>query len=375
MRTFEDYCEIHLDPTQAPHRWLFRSLETIRIQFGVLLTAHPICGQLWVEMNNGCGDCWQQIVAAETAGIICNTYQLFTAVLPPLSQGSYHYRLGYCDHNGVRHTSHQTRTILVSDEAPRSLQDVEQRFLGVIDGQPLYGPRPQVEMTASPQDWSQRLFYSLIIDRFAPDPQPQRLGLGLVPYEPAVPGAAHGGTLTGLTHKLDYLKGLGVGVILLSPVYVNDATGYHGYHPLHLFMVDPRLGTLADLRALVARAHELDMAVILDVVNNHLPDLIDWEKYGGPPGGEFKYIRGHKNAVLPYPEEARNTALFHGAEYTDMINGRLFDFLEDWRTETSYVRNVLIQHLKYWIAATDIDGFRYDAVRHIGMDFWEPCLA
>ncbi|MBI1294264.1 alpha-amylase [bacterium] len=375
MRVFDEYCEIHLDPNLAPHRWLFRRGETVQLQFGVLLLKQPSCGQVWVELNDGNGGRHQQILNAEPAGIVCNTYQLFIATLPPLAQGAYHYRIGYCDQFGLPHLSRQQRTVLVSDEVPRTLAEIDAGFLGVVDGEPLYGPQPQLKMTPSPKDWTQRLFYSIIIDRFAQDEEDYRQGLGWVQYDLGSPDAGHGGTLAGILQKLTYLKTLGVGAILLSPIYVNDARGYHGYHPLHLCMVDPRLGTLANLRDIVARAHDLGMAVILDVVTNHLPDLIDWGKFGGPPYGEFKYVRGHATAVLPYPEEARNTNLFHGTEYTDLINGRLFDFLEDWRTETPYVRHLLVQHLKYWIAATDIDGFRYDAVRHVGLDFWEPCLA
>jgi glycosidase len=178
-----------------------------------------------------------------------------------------------------------------------------------------------------------------------------------------------------MIEKLDYLEALGVGAIIISPVYVNEASGYHGYHPIHLLMVEPRLGTLAILQKLVKKAHDRDIAVILDVVVNHLADSIDWEEYGGPPGGEFKYVQGDEVAVLPFPVECRNPALFHGPEYTDIINQRLFGFLEDWRTETTYVRELLVRHLKYWLAQTDIDGFRYDSARHVGVDFWQPCLA
>jgi glycosidase len=128
------------------------------------------------------------------------------------------------------------------------------------------------------------------------------------------------------------------------------------------------------LRELVAKAHEADIAVILDVVNNHITDSINWEQYGGPTGGEFKYLQGDDTTVMPFPVEVRNTSLFHGPEYTDMVNQRLFGFLEDNRTQTSYVRELLIGHLKYWIAETDIDGFRYDWARHVGLDFWKPCI-
>ncbi|MEM7532659.1 MAG: alpha-amylase family glycosyl hydrolase [Chloroflexota bacterium] len=380
MHIYDEFCEIHLDANLAPHCWLFRADEPICVQFGVRLDKQPTQGMLWVETNNGCGYHDQRLIHAEpvsvdVVGIPNGLYQFYIATLPLISQGGYHYRLAYCDQRGEVQTCRQSRAVFVDDDAPRSLADIDHSFLGIIHGKSLYGPKPQVVMTPSPQNWSQRLFYSLIIDRFAHTEHNHRHDLGWVRYDPTTPVASHGGTIAGITQKLSYLKALGVGVIMLSPVYVNDEMGYHGYHPLHLMMVDPRLGTLADLRAFVAQAHALGIAVILDVVNNHLPNLIDWEKFGGPPGGEFKYIRGHKTAVLPYPIEARNTMFFHDADHTDMIKGRLFDFLEDWRTETPYVRALLIQHLKYWMANTDIDGFRYDAVRHVGADFWEDCLA
>jgi len=212
-------------------------------------------------------------------------------------------------------------------------------------------------------------------DLFARTHLENRQNLGLVPYDSTSPHASHGGTLQGIIEKLEYLETLGVGAIIISPVYVNEESGYHGYHPLHLLMVEPRLGTLKILRNLVHEARDRNIAVILDVVVNHLADCIDWEDYGGPAGGEFKYIQGREAAVLPLPIECRNTSLFHGPEYTDIINQRLFGFLEDWRTETTYVRELLIQHLKYWLSETDVDGFRYDSARHVGVDFWKPCLA
>jgi len=130
MHCFDEYSEVHLDPNRAPHRWLFRAHEPILIQFGVLLTKQPTRGQVWVEANDGCGYRDQQLICAEPAGVVCNTYQFFTATLPPLTQGGYHYRLGYCDRTGSTHTSHQTRTVLISDDAPRTIDEVEHAFWG-----------------------------------------------------------------------------------------------------------------------------------------------------------------------------------------------------------------------------------------------------
>ncbi|MEC4813763.1 MAG: alpha-amylase family glycosyl hydrolase [Scytonema sp. PMC 1069.18] len=375
MRYFEEYCEIHLEPSNAPFTWVFRSDEKICVRFGVSLSKCPERGQIAYELNDGEGYWDTGRITAHTEGVVENGFKMFSAILPLIrSGGEYRYSLGYIDSLGKEHTSQQSRFVFVCDEAPRSMAEIKSAFLGFVDNQPLYGPSPSVEMTPSPEDWNARLFYSIIIDRFARSSDNKQRGISAVSYDPSSPCASHGGTIRGILEKIEYLKSLGVRALILSPVYVNASDGYHGYHPIHLLMVDPRLGNLKHLQELVAKAHEANIAVILDVVNNHIADSINWEQYGGPPGGEFKYLQGDGDIVMPFPLEARNTSLFHGPEYTDLVNQRLFGFLEDWRTETSYVRELLVQHLKYWISVTDIDGFRYDSARHVGLDFWEPCI-
>ncbi|MGK7890564.1 MAG: alpha-amylase family glycosyl hydrolase [Leptolyngbyaceae cyanobacterium] len=375
MRYFEEYCEVHLESGIAPFQWVFQSHEPIQVKYGVAMSSQPIDGHILLKGFSGQGLCESRRLQASLLGTSENSFKLFSITLPPAPNGtSYQYQLGYCDQAGREHTSPQIRHVMVCDEAPPSMNDIPIKFLDILDGNPLYGPCPQVPITSGPQTWANRLFYSLIIDRFAKSDREDRHGLGMVAYDLTSPHASHGGTLQGIREKLAYLKALGVGALIISPVYVNETSGYHGYHPIHLLMVEPRLGTLQMLQELVAEAHRLDMAVVLDVVVNHLADSIDWEEYGGPPGGEFKYIQGDETAVLPFPVESRSTLLFHGPEYTDMINQRLFGFLEDWRTESAYVRTLLVNHLKYWLAVTDVDGFRYDSARHVGVDFWQPCI-
>nr|VFK19816.1 MAG: Glycosidase [Candidatus Kentron sp. LPFa] len=132
---------------------------------------------------------------------------------------------------------------------------------------------------------------------------------------------------------------------------------------------------MAQLQELVHQAHARQIAIVLDVVVNHIANLLDWVDVGNNKSkASFKYLNGDPDSVLPLPEEACNTGLFHGLEYTDMINQRLFGFLEDWATETDYVRELLVAHLKYWLSVTNVDGFRFDAARHVGVDFWQPAL-
>jgi hypothetical protein len=376
MRYFDEYCEVHLDPSIAPYTWVFKSHEKIQIRFGVQITKEPDFGQLVYQLNDGKGYYDADRILVQTESVNEHGYKMFFATLPSINNGGgYRYQFGYVDKYGNEYTSSQTRTVLVCDEAPRAMAEIPYEFLGYWDNQPLYGPKPQITITSGPDNWAARLFYSIIIDRFSPGSSSNYTGLSPVKYDPTSPFTSHGGTIRGITEQIDYLKSLGIRAIIISPVYVNAADGYHGYHPIHLLMVDPRFGTLDCLRELVQTAHGADIAVILDVVNNHIADSINWEDYGGPVGGEFKYIQGEDDILLPFPVEARNTNLFHGPEYTDMVNQRLFGFLEDWRTETGYVRELLIQHLKYWISETDIDGLRYDSARHVGLDFWEPCFA
>ena len=157
-------------------------------------------------------------------------------------------------------------------------------------------------------------------------------------------------------------------------------------------MVDPGIGSMADLRDLVAAAHRRGMAVVLDVVCNHLGCTIRWPTGEGRADGEFSFHDGspqisltqsrspgsalpaHGDA-LPYPTELRNTCAFHGPAETHPERIRLFGFLEDMRTENPDVRSHLVRVLKYWIANTNIDGFRYDAAMHVDKPFWRYTIA
>lgn len=83
------------------------------------------------------------------------------------------------------------------------------------------------------------------------------------------------GDLPGVTSRLPYLRDLGVDAVWISPFYPSpQADG--GYDVADYEDVDPLFGTLADADELIARAHELGLRVIIDVVPNHTSDEHEW---------------------------------------------------------------------------------------------------
>jgi alpha-glucosidase len=83
------------------------------------------------------------------------------------------------------------------------------------------------------------------------------------------------GDLPGLLEHLPYLADLGVDGIWISPWFPSPmADG--GYDVSDFLDIHPMFGTLADADAVIARAHELGLKVIIDVVPNHTSDQHPW---------------------------------------------------------------------------------------------------
>src|SRR4029453_13684482 len=83
------------------------------------------------------------------------------------------------------------------------------------------------------------------------------------------------GDLPGILARLDHLTWLGVDAVWLSPVHPSPMDDF-GYDISDHTGVDPVFGTLADLDALVAAAHERGLRVLLDWVPNHTSDRHPW---------------------------------------------------------------------------------------------------
>jgi len=144
----------------------------------------------------------------------------------------------------------------------------------------------------------------------------------------------HEGTFDGIIAKLKYLKLLGVNTIELMPVAQFPGSRNWGYDGVYPFAVQNSYGGPTGLKKLVNACHKMEMAVILDVVYNHL----------GPEG----------NYLGDY-----------GPYFTDKYTtpwGKAINF-DDAHSDP--VRNYFIQNTLMWLEEYHIDGLRYDAIHAI----------
>jgi glycosidase len=104
----------------------------------------------------------------------------------------------------------------------------------------------------------------------------------------------YGGDLQGIIDKLPYLKGLGVNVLYLNPIF--QAGTNHGYDTADYKLIAPHFGTLKTFKTLIAKAHKDHIKVILDGVFNHTAsDSIYFNRYG-----HFPNIGAYQSQSSPY---------------------------------------------------------------------------
>ncbi len=245
-------------------------------------------------------------------------------------------------------------------------------------------PLPGKQYFNLTREWREEFIYFLLIDRFhddqprSPVSQPGR-SLGI-----ATPDDFFGGKIKGITNHLDYIAGLGCTAIWLSPIFENNPKAYHGYDINNYLSVDPHFGTEQDLVDLVDAAHNFKkdgrpfpIRIILDVVINHSGD--NWEYQGGPKSysnGQRFDFGGFRRPDRPIPTELRNPEWYHRRGHINNFDTRpenqlgdivtLKDYASDDDAIGSEVINALIKAHAYWIRQADVDGFRVDAVKHMG---------
>jgi glycosidase len=237
------------------------------------------------------------------------------------------------------------------------------------------GPSMARAGTPSPQSWRDITVYQIVTDRFFNgDPSNDNLGGS---YDPSDGSRTHGGDFQGLQEKLDYIAGLGVDAVWISPVMINAAGEYHGYAARDLFTISPQMGGLSGLQSFVSAAHARGIYVIIDVVTNHLGDLIGSFDSGYPdydPAGDYQL--SWWNSGNRYDPPFNDLSWFHSngeiQDYTDpeQIVGELFG-LDDLKTELPAVRDVMADAYSQLIQQTDCDGFRIDTVKHVEIGFWQ----
>lgn len=181
------------------------------------------------------------------------------------------------------------------------------------------------------------------------------------------------GDIPGLISRLDYLADLGVDAIWISPFYSSPLHD-GGYDVADYRSIDARLGTMADMDALIDQAHQRGMRVIMDIVPNHTSSEHAWfqEALASEPGSAAwdRYIiregRGQDR------EEPPNNwrSVFHGSGWSRMRDAagdptgywylHLFDTTQpDLNWENPEVRAEFRDILRFWFDR-GVDGFRID---------------
>ena len=160
---------------------------------------------------------------------------------------------------------------------------------------------------------------------------------------------------------------------------------FHGYAGRDFYQVDPHWGSLADLQHLVRAAHAKGLRVIDDIVCNHGGNLVystepGYPAFRQPPDGYPLAYRNTLQYPPPFNTNSANpdlTNLFHNQgnifDYTKPEQYRLGALagLDDFRTESPYVRSNLVAIYDYWIRTAGFDGFRIDTVKHVESEFWQ----
>jgi alpha-amylase len=240
--------------------------------------------------------------------------------------------------------------------------------------------------TANAQDlWEKQSIYQIITDRFYDgDPSNNNADDNFDPGGHRGT-SVHGGDFKGIEEKLDYIKALGATAIWISPVVLNDRGEFHGYAARDFYKVDPHWGTLADLQKMVRAAHARGLLVIDDVVVNHGGDLVDSEDAGypnfvyPPKGYTLRYRNPSREYAPPFDPASSHRPLddlFHNngeiQSYKDPDEVQLGELngLDDFRTESAYVRKAMADIYEYWIAQAGFDAYRIDTVKHVDMGFW-----
>jgi alpha-glucosidase len=181
------------------------------------------------------------------------------------------------------------------------------------------------------------------------------------------------GDMNGITSRLDYLRGLGIDAIWITPMYPSPLVDF-GYDVSDYTAIDPLYGSMADFDHLVAEAKKRDIRVIMDLVPNHTSDQHPWFKESrssrtnpkrdwyiwrdgkgpGQPPNNWQSWFGHSAWTL---DPTTNQYYYHHfyVQQPDL----------NWRNPE--VRKAMYDVMRFWLNH-GVAGFRLDAVSRLFED-------
>ncbi|MCX7653592.1 MAG: alpha-amylase family glycosyl hydrolase [Fervidobacterium sp.] len=235
--------------------------------------------------------------------------------------------------------------------------------------------------------WADRVLYMIMIDRFN-DGDPSNNNQATVEYNPRDGAKYSGGDLKGIIDKINYIKGLGVDGIWITPPVANqwwdpwvNYGGYHGYWARDFKKVDEHFGNLQDYKNLADILHKNNMYLIQDIVVNHVGNYFRFRN------GKFELNTGSipTSAPTQYPfnlnnyndPQQREKAIYHWtpdiSNYNDPVQKLNYQMsgLDDLNTENPEVVKALKESYTYWIKEVGVDGFRVDTAMYVPKTFFD----
>ncbi|QDV26435.1 alpha-amylase family glycosyl hydrolase [Aureliella helgolandensis] len=181
------------------------------------------------------------------------------------------------------------------------------------------------------------------------------------------------GDLAGIESRLDYLAGLGIDAIWLSPIYPSPMADF-GYDIADYCDIAPMFGTLNDFDRLLAAVHARGLKLLLDFVPNHSSDQHPWfiESRASRDNSKRDWYIWRDPAPGGGPPNNWISDFGGSAWEWDALTGQyyLHAFLKEqpdlnWRHPE--LRNAMMAALRFWFDR-GVDGFRIDVLWHIIKD-------
>jgi glycosidase len=203
---------------------------------------------------------------------------------------------------------------------------------------------------SAPPAWSQEaIVYQIFPDRFNP-------GNGRAWNPAQTLNDIYGGTLRGIIEKLDYVAKMGFNAIWLNPFFPDNS--HHGYHATDYFNVNPRQGTMDDIRELVDSAHSKGIRLLLDFVANH---------WGSDHHSFQEAIRDPQSPFVEW---------YHWIDYP-VDYETFFGVMDLPQVNVNHpdVRDYLLRSVRFWLGDVGFDGLRLDYALGPTHDFWTELRA
>ena len=179
------------------------------------------------------------------------------------------------------------------------------------------------------------------------------------------------GDLKGIISKLDYLKGLGIDVIWLTPIYSSPQKD-NGYDISDYYNIYEPYGTMEEFQRLLDEVHKRDLKLIMDIVVNHTSVEHEWfEKSKNREKGfeDFYIWKDPVNGKEPnnWLSKFGGTAWEYCQE-REQYYLHLFDKSQaDLNWENELLRKEIYKMINWWLKK-GVDGFRLDVINLISKD-------